>query len=198
MKKIVLSAFVIGCMFVNATAQTVKYGVKGGVNFASISGDLANDTDMGIKTSIHIGGVAEVTIFDRFMLQPEVLFSSQGARYSYSELGIPTDAIDRINYVNVPVMGKFYITDGFNVQAGPQVGFLLSGEEELEAAGITTKEDIKDKLKKIDVGVGFGLGYKLSAGLFFDARYNLGLLDIAETAFDNSNSVIQLSVGFLF
>ncbi|MBT8312552.1 MAG: outer membrane beta-barrel protein, partial [Flavobacteriaceae bacterium] len=94
----------------------------------------------------------------------------------------------------------YYVAEGFSLQAGPQIGFLLSATDEFEGE----EEDIKDFLKGTDFGVNFGLGYELDNGLNFAARYNVGLSDNLDTTeFESEgaeykNSVIQISVGWFF
>ncbi|MNQ60224.1 hypothetical protein D3C85_744960 [compost metagenome] len=90
-------------------------------------------------------------------------------------------------------MGKYYVTKGLSVEAGPQIGFLLAAKNE--------KTDVKDSFNIFDFGVNFGLGYKLDNGLNFGARYNLGLTDInnlENSSSKNKNSVFQISVGYFF
>ncbi len=100
-------------------------------------------------------------------------------------------------------MAKYYIIEGFSLEAGPQVGLLLSAKEEYDWDGDTGEVDIKEHLKGIDFGVNFGLGYKLDNGVNFGARYNLGLSDAndnAEFLGDSTykNNVFQFSVGYFF
>ena len=70
-------------------------------------------------------------------------------------------------------MAKFYVAEGFSIEAGPQVGFLFSAKDEYDFDGDTGEDDIKEYFKGIDFGVNFGVGYKLEGGLNLGARYNL-------------------------
>ncbi|WP_138434500.1 porin family protein [Winogradskyella algicola] len=202
MKKLFLAAFAVFA-FASVNAQEVKFGAKAGVNLASIGGD-AEDVDA--RTSFHIGGVAEIVISDKFSVQPELLFSSQGAKSEYTEDFGEFGSFDveekiKLNYLNLPVMAKYYVAEGFSLEAGPQIGFLLSADAEVEVDGESEEEDVKDEFKGIDFGLGFGAGYKLDNGLNFSARYTLGLANIAEDAGDDfsiQNNVFQISVGYMF
>jgi hypothetical protein len=183
MKKILLLAVVTVLGFTNVNAQKIKLGVKGGLNFATISGDNTKGID-GV-TAFNFGVLSEIPISDKFSFQPELMYSGQG--YSFNDNTIA------LGYMNIPLMGKYYVVKGLSVEAGPQIGFLLSAKNE--------KTDVKDSFKTVDFGVNFGLGYKLNNGLNFGARYNLGLTDINNV--DNSNNknknaVLQLSIGYFF
>ncbi len=183
MKKIlVLTVFtVLG--FTNVNAQKIKFGAKGGLNFATISGD--NTKDIGTVAAFNFGVMSEIPISEKFSFQPELMYSGQG--YSFND-----DTV-ALSYLNIPLMGKYYVTKGLSLEAGPQLGFLLAAKNE--------KTDVKDSFKTFDFGVNFGLGYKLDNGLNFGARYNLGLTNINNldsSSSKNKNGVLQLSVGYFF
>lgn len=191
MKKFILLAAIAVFGFWNINAQDVKFGVKGGVNFATITGDETQGVDS--RTAFHIGGVVEIGISEKFSFQPELVYSSQGAKGSDEGFDIEI----KYDYLNIPLLAKFYVADGFSLEAGPQVGFLLSAKGEIQGISV----DIKDFTKGIDFGLGVGGTYKLDSGLNFGARYNLGLSDInddPEISEKNQNSVIQLSIGYFF
>ncbi|MCH2194346.1 MAG: PorT family protein [Kordia sp.] len=92
-------------------------------------------------------------------------------------------------------MAKYYVLKGLSIELGPQIGFLLSAEQENEVQNI----DVKDRLKSIDFEVNFGIAYKFSNGLSFGLRYNAGLTNINDvTGFldENRYGVVQLSIGY--
>ncbi|MBU0940371.1 MAG: PorT family protein [Bacteroidetes bacterium] len=181
MKKILLVAVLAVLGFVSGSAQEIKFGAKAGLNFASVRGENSDVYDT--VTAFNLGAVAEIPLSEKISFQPEILFSGQG--YSFG------NDIAALNYLNVPLMGKYYVTKGLSLEAGPQVGFLLSAK--------TDNADVKNLFKKIDFGVNAGLGYKLENGLNFSARYNLGLSNISSVAnTTNKNAVVQLSVGYFF
>lgn len=185
--------------FSSVNAQEINFGVKAGLNLASLTGEELEDYDM--LMSFHVGAVAEIGISEKFSFQPELLYSSQGAKAEQS--GIKIKAL--LNYLNLPLMAKYYVAEGFSVEAGPQIGYLLSAKFKAEGGGESETRDVKDELKSIDFGVNFGAGYKLENGLNFGARYNLGLSDINDSENDGEssgnktkNGVIQISVGYSF
>jgi opacity protein-like surface antigen len=63
-------------------------------------------------------------------------------------------------------------------------------------------EDVKEDLETMNFSWAIGAGYKLSNGLGFGARYNLGLSNIAKT--DDSgegkvkSNVIQIGLTYTF
>ncbi|CAM1372675.1 porin family protein [Tenacibaculum xiamenense] len=195
MRKLFLSIILL--TGVALQAQEVQFGAKAGLNIASING--GNLQDLSSRTSFHFGGVAEIQITDKFSVQPEILYSAQGAKFKASEGLIETNVTWKLDYLNIPVMAKYYLADDFSLEAGPQIGFLLSSKADVELNDASVEQDINDVVKSTDFGLNFGLGYKLDNGLNFGARYNLGLSNMLKESSESSkNGVFQFSVGYNF
>lgn len=179
-------------------AQNFSFGFKGGYNLAGIQGDNANGIKM--RHGFHLGVMSEVELTSKFSIQPELIYSQQGAKdnaaFIYSDIIFADSKLEaRYNYLNVPIMAKYYVVKGLSIELGPQVGFLLSAEQKDEGQII----EVKDRLKSIDFGVNFGIGYKFSNGLNFGLRYNAGLSNINDVSgFPDKNryGVVQMSIGY--
>lgn len=209
MKKIILTVVALSA-FGWANAQQFKFGPKAGINISTFTGDDVSD-DVSMKIGFHIGGVAEMKLTDKFSIQPELLVSFQGAETEYRENYFFDDDYylyeNKLNliYVNIPVMAKYYIVKGFNVEAGPQLGILVSAKNKQEitsnVGGISYNEsetvDVKDGFKTVDFGVNIGAGYDFPNGIFVGARYTVGLSNVEDSG-DAKNAVIGISGGFKF
>lgn len=186
MKKISLIILAVATVsFVQA--QTSSFGLKGGVN---ISNTTNNDTKIGY----HVGALAHLHMSGPIALQPEVVYSSQGAKYRLSNGNVHT--LD-LNYVNVPFLVQYMTGSGLRVQTGPQVGFLTSVQDKVNGTetGFFNKNDFKDT----DFSWSFGLGYMGRSGLGIDARYNLGLSNINPAPGNTiKNNVGQIGLFYQF
>lgn len=173
-----------------ANGQHVNFGIKGGVNFYNIKNDNSVKYDM--KTGFHLGLLAHIHLDKSIAVQPELVYSSQGAKYTSNNLAYKLD----LDYINLPVMLQYMFSNGFRLEAGPQVGFLINAKSEVN----NTSVDVKDNLKSIDFGVGLGAGYiKPSTGLGVGVRYNVGLSNINENGpVKSTNSGFQLSLFYQF
>ncbi len=191
----------------SSDSSGIHFGAKAGVNFATLSKDEGFKPDG--RTSFHVGAVVNIGISEKFSLQPEIVYSSQGFKEKFEEYypDIGTVSVEhtaKMDYINIPVLAGYRIIDGLVVQAGPQFGILISAKEDWEASGGgETQEDtvdFKDDLKTLDIGFGFGAQYKLDFGLFFQARYVLGVNKVFDydDANDHKNRVASLSVGYFF
>ena len=196
MRKIILSAIAV-MAFGFTNAQETRFGVKGGLNISTVvGGDVENTKSL---VGFHVGGFAEIHIVQRFFIQPELLFSTQGTKVDGPFGG---DADFKLNYLNIPVLAKYYIVDKkFSVEAGPQLGVLLSAKAE--------DEDIKDFTRSVDFGFNIGAGYNFTDNLSVGLRYTIGLSSVYDTPDDFEefvdfedlsvrNSVFALSVGYKF
>lgn len=210
MKKIKIILFtalsMVALQSANAQVQ-IGFGLKGGLNFASLNGVSSPSTAYGNSTGYHAGAYF-LFKFTKVGIQPEIIFSKQG--HTFTKSG--TDYSSNINYINIPVMLKLYLAGGLNLQAGPQFGFLASAKGDVINAtgGITTGQDLKNFVKSTDVSVGVGIGWDLPFGLNLAARYNIGLSDINKYTggtiptggissmgtTEAKNQVFQLSVGY--
>lgn len=181
MKKIILSAVAV-MAFGFANAQEVKFGVKAALNVASLTGDVE---DVSSLVGFQVGGFAEIKLSEKFAIQPEVLYSAQGAESDGEKFNL--------NYINIPVLAKYYVAKSFSLEAGPQIGFLTSAKIE--------DEDVKDFVSSTDFSFNFGAGYDFTENLSAGLRYNLGLTNVWD--FDGSedsikNGVFSVSLGYKF
>ncbi|MCX2719983.1 porin family protein [Lentiprolixibacter aurantiacus] len=190
MRKLMLISLLSLFALTSYAQADVNFGARAGVNLATLSGDDSDFYDT--RTAIYLGFMAEFGLTDMLALRPELNFSMQGAKIS--EGGEEADL--KINYLNIPVMLKIGVTDGFYFEAGPQIGFLMSADVDFDGVEV----DIKDEVKDIDFGGNIGLGYELENGLLFNARYNIGFTDLNEddTEGSNQNSVISIGIGYMF
>ncbi len=199
---------------VTAHSQETRFGIKAGLNYSSIIGDLTN----GIKFrfSGHAGVFLEVELADRFSFQPELLYSSQGFQFS-SDLsaiqnnGIIVDQNDfrtnvQFNYLTVPLLAKFSLKDRLAVEFGPQFGFLLN-----QITKIKNLDQIDDTIPanrtstsgdfQLDYGVVAGLALKVSDAFSIEPRFYFGLrnrLNGLENMLQNYNVAIQVSANYTF
>lgn len=193
MKKIILSLLVVTTTVLASEAQ-VRFGLKAGLNMMTLGGDDVEDADIKSKIGFHAGGIVHIPISDNFAIQPELLYSGEGAK---SE-----DGDDRINfnlsYINVPIMLQ-YVSSGFHAELGPQVGLLVAAKVDTRIGGVSSDEDIKDQLEGVNFSVAIGAGYRLENGFGFGARYTLGLSNISkEDGSDLKTRGFQVGISFLF
>jgi len=188
MKKLLLIALLSVFTVLTVNAQQLSYGVKAGANSSTM-----NAEDDKALTGFNGGIFGQLRIAD-FAVQPEVLLSMQGAKYSYNtvwdDMRIRLTGKVSTTYLSVPLMLQYYIIRGLAVEAGPQLGFLLSAKDKPDE---WQSRDIKSGMKRTDFALNVGASYQLPAmplGVY--ARYSLGLTNIYD---DGHGGVFENSSG---
>lgn len=174
----------------HAQAQ-VSLGVKAGLNFAKLDVNSSASENYESRTGYHAGAFGLIKLA-MIGIQPEVMFSRQGSKYEFNSQQLDAN----FDYINIPIIFKWYLAAGFNLQAGPQFGFLSKAE--VEDAVTSAMTDVKEFYKGSDTSMAVGIGWDLPLGITLDARYNFGLSDISDNSFipETKNQVFQLSVGY--
>ena len=186
MKKILSLFAFLSLIAIGVNAQGISGGVKLGMNLANQTISAEGITvSPSFRTSIHAGGYLTAMISEKFGVQPEVLYSGQGAKNG--------DFSFKANYITVPVMLRWNFTSLFSIHAGPQVGILMSAKEEMQGQ----TEDVKDGYKSTDIGVAAGIGIDLPIGLNFGFRFVKGMTNIADSDdYKQKNYALQFSAGY--
>lgn len=190
MKSYLILIFALVFSMGSSYAQHANIGIKAGLNVYNVVNE--NQDRLDPKAGLHLGFLGHIHITDQFAIQPELVFSMQGAKYSPA--GVDTDL--NLNYINVPVMFQYMFDNGFRLQAGPQAGFLISAKAKVG----NNETNVKGSYNEIDLGLGIGVGYiNPSTDFGFDFRYNHGLTQINDGGtVDSYNRGFQLGVFYLF
>jgi hypothetical protein len=168
-----------------AQRGNVQLGIKGGVNLAGYNGNVNSNSS---RTGFHIGALVHIhTLNPKLAIQPEIVFSTQGASFN--------NGTDKIDYINIPFLLQYLGRGGLRLETGPQVGALVSAKFE-DNNGL--EYDIKNQIKQSDLAWAFGIGFLSTSGLGIDARYNLGLSDITKGRGDVKNHVWQFGLFYQF
>ena len=195
MKKITLVVLIVFSIQ-NLVAQKTVFGIKGGANITLVTGQY-DYIDFNYKIGFQVGGFAEVTLSDYFILKPELLYSLQGTQY-YNPI---TRDFKKSNehYIILPLLVKYDFLEKFSVELGPQFDYLISlnlpiSDEELDA--------ILDNYTSLYWGIDLGIGYDFTTNIGLELRYNYRFDKNKEKDFSYVNkyndSVLQLNLEYRF
>ncbi|WP_406843000.1 porin family protein [Flavobacterium soyae] len=160
----------------NNNANT-EFGIKGGFNMSNLYNDDADDEN--ILYGFNAGVYATLPVSDFVAIQPEILFTTKGAKLEYNNALLSGNAKFRLNYIEVPLLVRVNITKNFNVHAGGYASYLVSSKVSGDGDIFFNENIDTDDLNKFDAGVSAGLGFDfnpISIGL----RYNYGLTTIGK------------------
>jgi hypothetical protein len=182
MRKIFLSITVLLCLLITSKiqAQGIGVGIKVGANFANQS---ITDWDTSTKTGF-VGGAYVILAFsEKWAIQPEVLFSSQGSN-------VP-DNINDLSYLNIPVLLRWKPVSLLSIEVGPQFSSLISAVDK-------SGDSIEDDFKNSDFGLALGATVHLPLGFNGGLRYVWGFTNVSDLGNDHEvkNTTAQIFVGW--
>lgn len=196
MKKMVLvfAASVITLFAAQSVkAQNFTFGVKGGLNLSMWTIDESS-----LKPGFHIGGFANIQFNEYLAIQPELMYSMMGNKFSYENT---MELMGKEQYINatitttshnivVPIMVQFMPIPALKIEVGPQFGFnvKMSGKNKLEINttlfgenNSEVKEDYDTDLYNLfEFGISAGLSYDITKNIIVGARYNYGITPLID------------------
>jgi hypothetical protein len=186
MKKIILFTVVFLMSHV-LFAQHASFGLKAGANFSNL---WIKDNSTKYRTGLHVGALSHIHLSHKWAIQPELLYSQQGGKRTISNV----ENNIHVNYINIPVLFQRMFDDGFRLEAGPQIGFLVNAK----IKSGSNETDVKSSFKSVDFSFPIGIGYLTKSGLGFDGRWVPGFSDIQKTGVSTANNVFQFGIFYQF
>lgn len=226
----------LACFGLQASAQQIDLGARGGISIPNLSagGKESNPLNEGYKSRLgpEFGIFGEYHFSKLFSVQAQINFSGQGGKKDglqampadprlasvlppgtkYTYANFKSEA--KFNYLMVPILAKFGWNLGKSpfrlyVDAGPFVGFLLSGKQVITgnspiymdpegqvplvpASSLDATVDIKDQLNKVNFGVSGNVGVAYQFGrsnIFIEGGGNYGFLNIQKGSANGKNNI---------
>lgn len=194
MKKIMtnLCITVIMLSFSSIYAQKPSFGIKGGLNFTSLSKDTDGDDAVGY----HAGLIFHAPI-KKLGVMVEALYSREGS-----------DKIE-LDYINVPAMVTYELTKGLRAHLGPQFKVNVSAKYDLSVSNTEgssvdvgldiDNEQLDEDIKDLNFDGVVGLEYRVPViGVLAQLRYVFGLGELGKENVESTQNIFQLSLGYRF
>ena len=192
MKSKLVTVILSVLFFSAANAQTFHLGIKGGANVNKLTGKSFNDE---FSYGYHLGGFAEIGLGSKFSVQPEVLFNqftqdtSSNLNDLYKNVLSSNRSNVKLNYISIPVLLNYKVSNILTLQAGPQFAILKDQNKTMWQNG-------KEAFKSGDFSMLGGVQLKLSSFRIY-GRYALGLSNLNDI--DNKDKwksqSIQVGIG---
>ena len=188
-----------------ASAQGFEVGVKGGINVATITWSGSDPTPVISSRKGGILGGYVAKDGKKFGVAAEVLWSQKGAHLDFSQTGNIFTADVKLDYVEIPVLGRYNIPYGqtlIHIYAGPV--FAFSVKDEVTSTSRTTTQTtpatvITEDANAESTDVGIAIGAQVDVHKFLvDVRYNWGLMDVAKDDAKVKNRCFSAMFGFRF
>jgi hypothetical protein len=195
MKKITL---LITCAVLTTLgfSQNVRFGIDPGLAMSRGSYDPDEGIDRRLYAGFDGGALVNFGVTSKFGIQAEANFSQVGVELNNGT----TENTLKLQYLTIPALAKVNVCGGFDVLAGPQVGFLLGAKNDPSSGAAST--DIKDYFKSTDFDLVLGVQQRFgkAKSMFIGARYVLGLAQVAadDKGFEMKNRWVSFRLGYMF
>ena len=184
--------------------KTFTFGPKVGVDYTHWWGKNINDES---ALSYQAGVFMEYRMNNKFAIAPEVVFAAHNRpkmewhswMNEYPACDGDVTTTYHTNYLNIPVMFKYYVTPSLSIDLGPQFGFKVYDRytDKWEERGREMKEKHSLGYRNFDFGLGLGATYNFTERFFVQVRYTLSLTTLYEGS-NARNGNAQLSIGYRF
>lgn len=191
-------------MSISMKAQTC-FGAHTGLNYSTFSGIRKLTDNSPYLCGLHFGLFMNHRI-NRFIdIQPEINYAQKGYKWSIDYSDSPdANYLKHIrinfkyNFIEVPVLFKFFIGQNLNIIAGPQLELCLNRDivvkEGMEIANENSNTGGRyPEYHRVAFSLTAGIGYDLDNGIMISARYSNGL-----TSMDKYDADRRVSRSFLF
>jgi hypothetical protein len=194
MKKITLLLISLFSFYTLSAQIEYKFGLKGGVHYSGFSDD--GSFVLADSFGFQLGLISEITISNKFSLQPELLYSERKGQDGTK----PGDSrsyffVSERSYIDLPIGVKYSFSDKFHIELGPQLSFLTSDKNTITPYSTNSNPDSELIVNDIDFSANLGFGYSPTEKIIMQLRLNYGFSKVVET-FDVKNSMVSLGIGY--
>ncbi len=186
-----------------STFAQLSFGVKAGLNLTNMTVKSNSEKEtFSSKFGYNAGGFADYSISDLLGIETGLNVEMKGYQINNEYKGVIGNYTETIKknlvYVTIPIDAKLSF-GSFYILGGPYLGIAATGK-------IKTKQDRsgddykhtekvefgnekgKSSLKRVDLGVGFGVGYEINNHIGIRMGYDLGLANL-QPGGDKNNSL---------
>lgn len=190
-----------------------------GIKYGMLSDDKVGDTKY--RTGATAGVDFQYQFAPKAAASLGIFYAREGSKYEDTSLDdadagtyeMYEDWRLNLDYINVPIMVRYYLAKGFSVAAGVQGGFLVSKKMKGKIRNVTVSENQSyqydsettefdtdvDGLHTFEVAIPVGLSYEYE-NVILDARYIFGVTNLnkGDLSSDPKNSGFYVTAGYKF
>ena len=204
-KGIIVSVFFIMVVFISE--GQVSLGAKVGLNSNKLVSSREEFKSVDTRYGFVLGGFVRFKV-EELSLQPEIIYSQKGGKYTYSTLAGVKDTIfkNSINYFDIPLIFGFHPHESIYLQTGPVFSLMVNEKIEFEVEGnsiISNFSEAVDDEMNLEWQIGAGVEMNRFT---FTIRYEFAIhttlddihipnSDVVVTP-DARNNLWQFTIGY--
>jgi|GEM_PF-4861692 len=187
-----------------------KFGIRLGGNANSwtnefpaleVEGQFVFPDDWAVTFGGHGGFYVNVRLSELVALEPGIFYTLKGTGTVLDANGSNIEGNVQSGYLDLPLLLRLYVADGFNLFIGTQFSYHLNSKFDFTIDGTTVidGEDISDSISEYDFAPILGMGYEFPNGVNLNLSGDLGLFTVDNfDQLSTFNRTIRFSVGFNF
>ena len=196
--KRLLSICIIMAIALSANAQSFRLGLGGGFNStwlanANVS-DQGDELDFAVTFGGSIGIEGVYGFNEKTGISIALLYSGHNQKYEGEAGNTTVESTVKMRYLDIPILFRVTSPSGTYFEVGPQVGFLMSADEE---GDIGPDIDVKDSFEGTNIAgvLGFGVDIDVSENVIITTGLRLGYGFTDATTEYSSQSDLNEAVG---
>ncbi|RYF77341.1 MAG: PorT family protein [Cytophagaceae bacterium] len=185
--------------------QRWSFGPRVGLNLTNFVGSDVQNTKQALLPGLSAGLGFVYSDISRFGFGVDLLYSQRGT-LTKDEFGPGTEKVYRVNYLELPLIGRYYLTSGGkfrpNLYLGAVPALRLNAKIDVDNGANTTYTDDTQAYRTADLGLTGGIQLNWGTGdrqhFTVDARYTHGVSNISARTSDLRNQMITIGLGYNF
>jgi len=184
-----------------ASAQYFNGGITGGIIASQVDGDTYRGYN---KLGFNIGGFVNYQISYKTTIQIELNFTQKGSKHNPDyENNDYSQYIMTLNYMEMPLLLSYKISENFSLELGPSMGYLISHYEERDYSEIES-----NPFKKFNANWITGFHFLMNKNWSANFRFEYSLFGIRNKPapgdryilfqYGQFNNVLNLSLQYTF
>ncbi len=206
---LLISLFItLGCTYQIKAQQRWSIGPRLGANISKLNGSPYDNSFLpGFTGGLYV----MYSDVSHFGVSGDVLYSQKGAKFDYTLNNVRYTYNQRLNYIDIPVMARYFMNlEGKvrpNVFAGGVASFLLNAKTKKFTENGQSLDDLEnsERFKSVDFSfvAGIGMNFKIAKARWIqaDIRYQQSLIPIEATLANGSKpttKTFNTSINLLF
>ena len=191
MKKVFLAlALVVAGITASQAQVSFRPGIKGGLNISRFTQNESANQKYSWKNDFYVGVVGELNLSKVYTLQPEIVYSRQGAVSEVLNNFNVTKEDINVSYLSFGIANKFKAKN-FSFIVGPSVDININDK------GKELGQNYNNDFTGVDLAFFGGVGYNFTKEFSLEARIKKGIIPVVDD-FDYNATNIVFQVGAVY
>lgn len=182
-------------------SDKIDFGFRFGLSLSDLT---TSSNTLEPRPTFMLGVHAEYKFTPSWSIQPELIYARKG-RFSRSprlDSGPRTENRLLLDYVELPVLAKYYFNQGLSLEVGPYLSYLIKAEQENLENTTIQSSSVFQQVENVDAGLAIGATYITDWNFFVGMRITHGFINVFNDSLvifeDSYHAQFQMYLGYSF